>query len=170
MVVFKGRKDNGRHSFIHLDYAAGGIPPSGSSYLTECGVLDVICLLPGSTTTFSEANEIDSALFMYILTTGIWGRAGSLVDMINLVYKNCMFSFKGTEPKSLDLITEDVTIDVLDPVPAQNLGRVIEYACKFLNEKYNRKYKAYPGDSAHFENKNVSVVVKFNFRLLEEEE
>ena len=118
MVVFKGRKDNGRHSFIHLDYAAGGVPPSGSSYLTECGVLDVICLLPGSTTTFYRTGEIGSTLFVYILTTGIWGRAGSLVDMINLVYKNCMFSFKGTEPKSLDLITEDVTIDVLDPVPA----------------------------------------------------
>ena len=62
VVVFKGRKDNGRHSFIHLDYAAGVVPPSGSSYLTECGVLDVICLLPGSTTTFYRAGEIDSTL------------------------------------------------------------------------------------------------------------
>ena len=76
MVVFKGRKDNGRHSFIHLDYAAGGIQPSGSSYLTECGVLDVICFLPGSTTTFYRASEIDSTLSLCILTIGIWGRAG----------------------------------------------------------------------------------------------
>ena len=87
MVVFKGRKDNGRHSFIHLDYAARGILPldyaargilpSGLPYLTECGVLDVICLLPGSTTTFYRTGEIDSTLFMYIiLISGIWGRAG----------------------------------------------------------------------------------------------
>ena len=77
MVVFKGIKDNGRHSFIHLDYAARGILPSGLPYLTECGVLDVICLLPGSTTTFYRAGEIDSTLFMYIiLISGIWGRAG----------------------------------------------------------------------------------------------
>ena len=62
VVVFKGRKDDGRHSFIHLDYAAGGVPPSGSSYLTECGVLDVICLLPGSTTTFYRTGEIGSTL------------------------------------------------------------------------------------------------------------
>ena len=73
MVVFKGRKDNGRHSFIHLDYAAGGIPPFGSSYLTECGVLDVICLLPGSTTTFSEASEIDSTLLFAYPLLGVTG-------------------------------------------------------------------------------------------------
>ena len=88
--------------------------------------------------------------------------------MINLIYKNGMFSFKETKPESLDLTTEDVTVEVLDHVPTQNLGRVSESACEFLNKEYNKKYKVYPGTSAHFESKSISVVVKFNFRLLEE--
>ena len=71
VVVFKGRKDNGRHSFIHLDYAARGILPSGSPYLIECGVLDVICLLPGSTTTFYRTGEIGSTLF-HVYNTNLW--------------------------------------------------------------------------------------------------
>ena len=40
----------------------GDIISSGFSYLFECGVLDVICLLPGSTTTLYKADEIDSTL------------------------------------------------------------------------------------------------------------
>lgn len=79
-----------------------------------------------------------------------------------------MFSFKGTEPESLDSNTEDVTIDVSDVVPMQNLNRIAEYACEFLNKKYSKGYKVYPGSSVWFEEKSsISVVVKFNFRLSE---
>ena len=51
VVVFKGRKDDGRHSFIHLDYGQGDIASSVFSYLYGCGVLDVVCFLQGFTTT-----------------------------------------------------------------------------------------------------------------------
>ena len=37
-----------------------------SSYLSECGVLDVVYFLQGSTTTSSEINEIGSTLSLYI--------------------------------------------------------------------------------------------------------
>ena len=87
--------------------------------------------------------------------------------MINL-HEWYVFFLKETKPESLDLTTEDVTVEVLDHVPTQNLGRVSESACEFLNKEYNKKYKVYPGTSAYFESKSISVVVKFNFRLLEE--
>ena len=38
------------------------------SYLYKCGVLGVICLLPGSTTTFYKPSEISSTL-SFLLTT-----------------------------------------------------------------------------------------------------
>ena len=40
----------------------GDIISSHSSYLYKCGVLDVICLLPGFTTTSLGINEIGSTL------------------------------------------------------------------------------------------------------------
>ena len=44
----------------------GDIISSHSSYLYKCGVLDVICLLPGFTTTSLGINEIGSTLSFYI--------------------------------------------------------------------------------------------------------
>ena len=40
------------------------------SYLYKCGVLGVICLLPGSTTTFYKPSEISSTL-SFLLTTRV---------------------------------------------------------------------------------------------------
>ena len=53
----------------------GDIISSGFSYLFECGVLDVICLLPGSTTTLYKADEISSTL-SFITTPEVRSWAG----------------------------------------------------------------------------------------------
>lgn len=53
----------------------GDIISSGFSYLSECGVLGVICLLPGSTTTFYKADEIGSTL-SFITTPEVRSWAG----------------------------------------------------------------------------------------------
>ena len=89
-----------------------------------------------------------------------------MLNMINLIFKNGNFSFSEDIPNELHA-TEDVIIDVIDDVPAQFRNRLSEYACEFLNKKYNKTLKAYPGDYGSFINKTVSLVSKFNFRLSE---
>ena len=86
--------------------------------------------------------------------------------MINLIFKNGNFSFSEDIPNELQA-TEDVRIDVIDDVPAQFRNRLAEYACEFLNKKYNKRLKAYPGDFGSFISKTVSLVTRFNFMLSE---
>lgn len=86
--------------------------------------------------------------------------------MINLIFKNGNFFFGEDIPDELQT-TEDVIIDVIDDVPVQFRNRLAEYACDFLNKKYNKAFKVYPGDLGSFINKSVSLVTRFNFRLAE---
>ncbi len=57
MWKFSKQKDNGRHSFIRLDYDIRAFLCPDASYLSECGVLGTFIFAWGLSTTFYQINE-----------------------------------------------------------------------------------------------------------------
>ena len=72
---FQEQKDYGQHSFIRLAYVEENILFSFSSYLSECGVLDIVYFCSGFSTTFYKIDEIGSTL-SFVSTARVWGYAG----------------------------------------------------------------------------------------------
>ena len=66
VVVFK--EERAKWTALISCFRQGNVYPYRYAlvpYLYKCGVLDVICLLPGFTTTFYKPSEISSTLSLY---------------------------------------------------------------------------------------------------------
>ncbi len=143
----------------------GDILSSGFSYLSECGVLDVICLLPGSTTTFYKADEIGSTLSFYNHARGQELGWGKHFIMPNLIYKNGTFSFDENTPELLNADIVDMSLIIYDDVPSTQQNALMNMACDYVNQRFGTNYQAFPGDKRRTEIRDISCICEFNFRM-----
>ena len=144
-----------------------GFPPD--PYLYKCGVLDVICLLPGSTTTFYKSSEISSTL-SFITTMYNHQRSGveleeQMYNMLTLVYKGGEFSFEGNLPAVLNDAIVDIDIIIHDDIPQSQQNALMNRACDYVNQLYGTSYQAFPGSRCSTESRNISCINMFNLRL-----
>ena len=138
-------------------------------YLYKCGVLDVICLLPGSTTTFYKSSEISSTL-SFITTMYNHQRSGveleeQMYNMLTLVYKGGEFSFEGNLPAVLNDAIVDIDIIIHDDIPQSQQNALMNRACDYVNQLYGTSYQAFPGSRCSTESRNISCINMFNLRL-----
>ncbi len=162
--VFKSKRTDGWHSFIRLDYVARGILSPVSSYLSECGVLDIVYFCSGSSTTFYKINEIGSTLSFYIPPESVAGLGKISLIMSHLVFRNGQFSFEGELTQALEAEIIDVELIVDDNIPAKQHLSLMNRACDYINQKLGTNYVAYPGDSQKNETYELTCVRKMNFR------
>ena len=84
--------------------------------------------------------------------------------MINLIFKDGDFLFKGEKPDSLEQ-TENITILVEDKVPLNAKECLISQACDFLTNYYGKKTPSTLPNCYNYQSTSIQIITECKFQI-----